>query len=432
MALGGGTWTTQNKVLPGAYINFVSADRAGQLLSDRGVCAVPMELDWGKDGGVITLEAEDVRKETLRILGYEYTDKALTPLREVFRNAKTLYIYRLNSGEKAANAYATANCSGIRGNDLKIVIAANVDETSKFDVSTYIGTSLVDTQTVEKAGDLAANEFVTFKSDAVLEETAGTPLSGGTNGDVTGDSHQKALDALESYMFNILCCASSDDKVKALYVAYTKRLRDEVGAKFQTVIYNSAADYIGVINLKSKVTGADEQNLVYWLAGAEAGCAVNRSITNAKYDGEYIVDTPLTQDQLKAAIKRGELVFHKVGNEIHVLTDINSYVTVTKEMNEDFQLNQVIRVLDQVGNDIASVFNSKYLGKIQNNDSGRVSFWNDVVTFFTKLQDIGAIENFSSEEVTVESGTDKRSVLVNTSCQPVCAMEKLYMTVTVE
>ena len=432
MSLGGGIWTSQNKVLPGSYINFVSADRAGLLLSDRGVCAVPMELDWGKDGEVIKLEAEDARKESFRILGYEYTDKELTPVREVFRNAKTLYIYRLNSGEKAANTYATANCSGIRGNDIKTVITANVDEPSKFDVSTYIGTSLVDRQTVEKASDLVANDFVTFKSDAVLAETAGTPLAGGTNSDATGDSHQKALDALESYTFNILCCPSSDDKVKALYVAHTKRMRDEVGAKFQTVVYNSAADYIGVINLKSKVTDASEQNLVYWLAGAEAGCAVNRSVTNVKYDGEYTVDAPYTQDDLKSAIKRGELVFHKVGNEIHVLTDINSFVTVTREMNADFQLNQVIRVLDQVGNDIASIFNTKYLGKIQNNDSGRVSFWSDVVAFFTKMQDIGAIENFNSEEVVVENGDDKRSVLVTTYCQPVCAMEKLYMTVTVE
>ena len=28
MALGGGTWLVQNKVLPGTYINFVSAKRA--------------------------------------------------------------------------------------------------------------------------------------------------------------------------------------------------------------------------------------------------------------------------------------------------------------------------------------------------------------------------------------------------------------------
>ena len=432
MALGGGTWTTQNKVLPGSYINFVSADKAGVTLSDRGVCAIPMELDWGKDGDVIKVDAEDVRSISCRVFGHNYTDDEMLPIREVFRHARTLYIYRLNSGEKAENDYATANCSGVRGNDLKIAITANVDEPSKFDVVTYLGTVKMDTQTVEKATDLKANDYVTFKGNATLEAAAGVPLTGGTNGDVTGDTHQKALDALEAYAFNALGCPSSDDKVKALYVAYSKRMRDEVGVKFQTIVYDTAADYIGVINLKSKVTGEKEQDLVYWLTGAEAGCAVNRSVTNMVYDGEYMVDTPLTQYDLKTAVKNGELVFHKVGNEIHVLEDINSFVTLTSEMGADFQLNQVIRVLDQIGNDIASRFNTKYLGKIQNDNSGRISFWNDVVSFFSKMQDIGAIENFDSGEVVVANGEDKRSVLVTTNCQPVCAMEKLYMTVTVE
>ena len=47
MALGGGTFLTQNKVIPGAYINFVSAARSTAALSDRGYCAMAMELDWG-------------------------------------------------------------------------------------------------------------------------------------------------------------------------------------------------------------------------------------------------------------------------------------------------------------------------------------------------------------------------------------------------
>lgn len=156
-----------------------------------------------------------------------------------------------------------------RGNELKIAITANVDEPSKFDVVTYLGTVKMDTQTVEKAADLKANDYVTFKGNATLEATAGVPLTGGTNGDVTGDTHQKALDALEAYAFNALGCPSSDNKVKALYVAYSKRMRDEVGVKFQTIVYDTAADYIGVINLKSKVTGEKEQDLVYWLTGAK-------------------------------------------------------------------------------------------------------------------------------------------------------------------
>ena len=75
MALGGGTWTSQDKVLPGSYINFVSADKAGITLSDRGVCAIPMELDWGKDGEVIKVNAEDVRNVSYRVFGHDYTDE---------------------------------------------------------------------------------------------------------------------------------------------------------------------------------------------------------------------------------------------------------------------------------------------------------------------------------------------------------------------
>lgn len=39
MALGGGNFISQNKVLPGTYINFVSAAHASAALSDRGVCS---------------------------------------------------------------------------------------------------------------------------------------------------------------------------------------------------------------------------------------------------------------------------------------------------------------------------------------------------------------------------------------------------------
>ena len=55
MALGGGVFLTQNKVLPGSYINFVSAARASATLSDRGVVALPIALDWGKEGEVFTI-----------------------------------------------------------------------------------------------------------------------------------------------------------------------------------------------------------------------------------------------------------------------------------------------------------------------------------------------------------------------------------------
>ena len=263
----------------------------------------------------------------------------------------------------------------------------------------------------------------------------GEPLTGGTNAEsVTGDSYQEFLNKIEAYSFNTLGCLSTEEAVKGLFASFTKRLRDEMGIKFQTVLYNKAADYEGVINIKNAVTddGEKESSLVYWLTGASAGCAVNKSNTNRLYDGEFSVAADYKQSQLESALKSGEFVFHKVGEDIRVLDDINSFTSFTVDKNEDFQSNQVVRVLDQIGNDTAVLFNTKYLGKVQNNDSGRISFWGDIVTYNKQLQALGAIENFSPEDVIVEKGSDKKSVSVTNTVTPVAAMSKLYMTVVVQ
>ena len=56
MPTGGGTFTTQNKILPGAYINFVALGSVPKV-GARGVAALPLELDWGPENRVFALEA---------------------------------------------------------------------------------------------------------------------------------------------------------------------------------------------------------------------------------------------------------------------------------------------------------------------------------------------------------------------------------------
>lgn len=436
MALGGGTFLVQNKILPGSYINFISLVRATATLSERGYGAMALELDWGPEGEVFTVENSDFQKESQAIFGYDYSHDKLKGLRDLFLNLKTGYFYRLSNGaSKAANAFAAAKYSGIRGNDIKIVIAANIDDESKFDVSTLLDTTIVDLQTVATAADLTANDYVVFKTDVSLETTAATPLTGGSNGSaITGAQYQAALDKFEAYSFNTLGCLSTEETIKSLYVAFTKRMRDEVGAKFQTVIYDKAADYEGVINVQNKTLddGEVESAAVYWVTGASAACAVNRSNTNKTYDGEFTFFVDYKQSALENAMKAGAFIFHKVGDEIHVLDDINSFVSVTPEKNIDFNSNQVIRVLDQIGNDIAVLFNKQYVGKVQNNDAGRISFWKDLVFYHQQLEQIQAIEDFSPDDVVVEKGNDKKSVTVTNPVTPVNCMTKLYMTVIVK
>lgn len=435
MALGGGNFTLQNKVLPGSYINFVSAANTSSSNAGRGYAAMPLELDWGPDNAIFTVTAADFQKNCRKIFGYDYTDEKLMGMRDLFRNASTVYLYKLTSGgEKAENTYAKALYSGTRGNDLTITIAANVDIEGAYDVSTYLGTVLVDTQTVTKCAELASNDFVAFKTDATLEETAGMNLTGGTNGTVDGASHQAFLDKIEKYTaINAIGAVSTEETIKSLYAAFTKRMREEVGVKFQTVLYNYAADHEGVVNVKNKSTdtGTGEASMIYWTTGVIAACAVNASNTNKVYDGEFTVDAEYTQTELETAVKAGEFTFHQVGDDIRVLTDINSLVTTTEDKGEIFKANQTIRVIDQIATDIANIFNTKYLGVVPNDADGRVGLWNDIVKHHKSLQDIRAIEDFDESDVTVAQGEDKRSVVVTDNITVVNAMEKLYMTVTV-
>lgn len=435
MALGGGSFTTQNKELPGAYINFVSAASASATLSDRGIATMPLELDWGKEGEVFEVTSGDFQKNSMKIFGHSFDSPKMKGLRDLFIGAKTLYVYRLNGGgTKAANTFATALYSGTRGNDLKIAIQKNADDSQKFDVITYIGTSKADSQTVTKASELVANDYVTFKTDAELTVTASTPLSGGTNGTVDGTAHQSYLDKIESYTYNAMGVAVTDETTKKLYVAFNKRLRDEMGIKFQLILYTMAANFMGTISVKNRTTdeGWSEASLVYWVTGIQAGCEVNKSCQNKKYDGEFTIDTDYTQTELKQAVKNGEFVLHKVNADVRVLEDINTMVTTSDTCGDVFKDNQTIRVIDQLGNDDAVLFNTKYLGVVPNNASGRTSLWSDIVKIRSQLQDMGAIENFKDSDVTVAQGDTKKSVVITSSVEVVSAMGTLYMTVTVK
>lgn len=435
MALGGGTFTTQNKKLPGTYMNFVSAARASAELSDRGYVTFPLELDWGPEEQIFTVTSADFQTNALKIFGYSYTSDKMKGLRDLFMNAQTLYSYRLNGGgAKASNTFATAKYAGTRGNDLATVITVNVDNADYYDVDTYLGDTKVDSQTAKTTADLTDNDFVTWIDSAVLKATAKTSLTGGTNGEASGDSYTNYLTKIEPYSFNIIASTVTDESTKKLFVAFTKRMHDQVGVKFQCVLYNyTAADYEGCVSVKNKTTdsGWPESSAVYWTAGAEAGCKVNRTLQNRKYDGEFTLNTDYKQSNLEDALAAGEFVFHKVGDDVRVLSDINTMVTTSDTHGDIFKENQTIRVCDQIANDIASLFNTKYLGTVPNDAAGRLSLWSDIVKHHQKLADIRAIEDFTDSDITVSQGDTKKSVVVADAVTVVNAMDKLYMTVKV-
>ena len=431
MALGGGTFVAQNKTLPGAYINVISASAASSALGERGIVAMALDLDWGLDDELFVLTRADFQRKSKELLGYDFGHEKLKGLRDLFLNTHTLITYKLSSGgTPAQNALATALHGGTRGNDIQIQIVASVDVDGEFKVITLLDNQPVDEQIVSDAKDLVPNAYVSFKDGFSLTANAGLPLTGGTNGDVSNGAHQSFLDKAESQQFNALAIATEDETLNNLYATYTKRLRDERGQKFQAVLFNTPANYEGVVNVKNVVAGDNPAGLVYWVAGVIGGKPVNESALNDIYDGEYDVDVDFTQTELEQAIKAGQFTMHQVGFDIRVLSDINSLVSTTATKGDVFKDNQTVRIVDQKANDIAALFSNKYLGVVPNDQSGRVSLQNDIDNLNQQLLDIRALESF--ESAVVEQGIDKKSVVVNDVTVIVNTMEKLYMTTVVQ
>lgn len=427
-ALGGGEFSTQNKVIPGTYINFVSAQKIQDVMSERGKAAFPVTLSWG-DSGIVHMLREDFEKKSLSVFGYPYNAPELWEMREVFSHATEIIVGRLNGrGDKAevsiGDLKVTAKYPGTRGNSIKIVVQNNIDEADKYDVTTYFGNEKVGQETVGTGTELTGNDYVVFQG-ATLTVTAGTNLAGGTDSEVTGENYSEFLEALEYESFNTLGYFGTDEVIKKLFDSFVLRMRKNEGIKIQAVLYNYPCDYEGIISVKNT------ENIVPWVLGTEAGVSITEDNTNRLYDGE--LDSIPFSFNFETEKGKGHLLLYKDGDGYRILDDINTLVTDTPEKSqEDFSSNRVIRILDQIAIDTAIIFNQNHLGKTPNSASGRGFFKEDIVKHRKSLQDKQAIEDFKPDDMMVELGGDKRTVSLKESVKVTDMMKFLYMTVEVE
>ncbi|MEJ3717114.1 phage tail sheath family protein [Paenibacillus polymyxa] len=438
----GGTWVTQNKVRPGVYINIVSDPKSLSSLGERGTVALPLMLPWGAAKQIITINAGD---DVSKVLGYDITHASLLLVKEALKRASKLLVYKLNEGTKATvtsgNLVATAKYGGVRGNDISIVIQADIDTPSNFNVRTLVEGREMDLQKVANIDGLVANDWVSFKAaatDKILAATAGAPLVGGANGTVTNTDHSDFLAAVETQSFNTIGVVSTDQTLKSIYVSFVKRLRESEGRYVQIVLSDyPTADYEGVISTRNGVvlsdgTIIDKVNVVAWVAAAEAAALVNQSLTYTAYDDAVDVDIRLTNSETVSALQNGEFVFSFSNDRAIVEQDINTFRSYVPKKGKERSKNRVIRVLDSIGNDLKKVFERYYIGKVDNNADGRNIFKKEGIAYMELLQSINAIEDFNSQtDFVVTAGEDKDAILVNTGVKPVDAAEKIYMEVQV-
>lgn len=433
--MAGGTWTTQNKVRPGAYINVRSNGGIGAAESISGVTALPLVLDFGPEEEVVTITAAS----DLTAFGYDLNDPQMLLLREALKQAATVLVYRVSSGGKAAategDLSITARYGGIRGNAISVVSKDNVNVTGAYDVETYLAGRLVDRQTAKTIEELTANRVVDFSGSGELTAFS-VVLENGSNTAATVNNYMTFFSKIQLFDFNTLALPVQDTVIKTAGVSFINRMRNEEGKKCQLVVAGHAANNEAVINVKNGVILSDgtrisAEQATAWVAGASAAAGVATSLTYKKYDGAVDVTQRLLNTEIIEALEKGEFVFTEQRGEVVIEQDINSLTSFTAEKSKEFSKNRVLRCLDDIANNSKKAFEDNFIGQINNDQDGRELFKADRINYFNALQGAGAITGFSADDLEISAGIEKDSIVLNVQVQPVDAMEKLYMTVEV-
>ena len=448
----GGNWTVQNKIRPGAYINFVSVPRAIGTIGSRGTVAVGMPMTWGPANELIRLTGDDlVNGTSLAKVGVTAVDtEASLPYRVALAGCFNALLFRTDVGGTKATATltegvltASAKYAGTTGNDIIIAIVKDKPEAGSHTVQVLVREIMRESFVIKNIGEFEdlESEFVDFQvtnTNAEVPAIAGMSLEGGTNGEINKEVYPNFWSLLDTKDFQCVAMYDTDATIAPLLKDKVEIWREKRGKKVQAVVYDyTAADYEGIISVnqgfKTETETVDTTMFMLWAASMTAGAEVNESLTAAVVEGAVEIINPIVEDEIEDALRVGKFILsYRQDGAVCVEKDINTLHSFTVDKNYTFSKNRVIRCLDEIGNTTALIFNRNYAGKVDNDSIGRVQYKTELISMFDTLVGLRAITNFDgASDVTVLPGIEVDAVVVDVTVQPVDSMEKLYMTVNV-
>lgn len=485
--MAGGTFIAQNKIRPGAYINFKTNKKPIPKIGTRGVVAMSLPLTWGDETDLITITHHDFEKNGRGLFaktGLSATGEESLPIRLALQNANKVLLFRNNQRETDTNvgsvrAYGEhtllkglaegkimveAKYAGTLGNQIQVQIYKpniyGVDSRAR-DVDTiYIDEdgkyTTLDSQRINdsKSGSkpLRDNDFVTFTftegfdCDDIPDDVIIISLEDGKDGEVGGTEDDAIVlkELLSKYEWNVY----------AGRLDFIKDFRENEGKKVQNVIargfyVEDIIDYEGTIFITQGIITKDgteisRENFAAYIAGMTAGAEINQSNTyhvieeaadileyainpHSAWEFGYTMEEALQNGAMMLSRRQdGVIVIEKDINSLHTFEDDNQY------KDYSFTKNRVIRTLDEINNSTRLLFEKSYIGKVDNTEEGRNIFKADLINYLKLLQSMNCIQNFDAgADIEILAGNEIDELVVNLSIQPVDAMEKLYMTVTV-
>lgn len=438
--MAGGTWSpTEQKVRPGFYLNFEAAALAAIKPGARGIVACPVKADWGP---VRTFKEITSEAELLSTYG-EDTAAGATAYKTVrmalLGGAKTVLAYRLADSNAAKASIILQDAAGSPVNVLKletkyettlpfkVSTRTNLLDSTKQDILLYNGTKLLRTFTFSTGAGGVDNAVAAINNDTGNEWITAIKIAGGNgtlfivnsqsftggNNGISGVVHADyiaAQTAFESCVWNLFTLdGMTDSSLQISCKSWIERLRNEGkgvigvfgGADIDDADPNQGNqrsvgfNHEGIINV---IVGAALDGSAYssaevapYIAGLIAGQKLSESITYAVCPFED-VNPRLTNNQVIAALQSGSLILVHDGEKVKVEQGINTLTGLRQGQNNQWKKIRAIRTMDAINNDLLKAAGDHYIGKVNNNDDGKVALLNAFKQYMDTLVQGGIVE----------------------------------------
>lgn len=400
----------EQKIRPGVYVRVTNIGEPQEAIIPQGVVAALFRASWGPLGEVTYLESADAVTNTYGVDGT--IDTAL----EAFRGGcRRVVAYRLGSGgqkaavnlqdSEGANVVTlTAKYEGARGNNFSVSVRDSLVDDTKRELLLYEGATLRQTITFAKGSGepqalvdaIAASNspYITAVKSAdgsgMLAPTTQLPLTGGEDPTVNGESYSAGLSAIEAIDWNVLAVDSEDPVTHAVVQTYIDRVRNE-GKRVLAVVGEPTS-----VNLATRLANARAFNdpaIIYVangfkgsdgvtregykaaarVAGMTAAAQITESLTHYVARGATELIGALTNAEIEQAIQSGALIFTmSAQKQIHIEYGINTFVTVTADMDAGWKKIRRVRTRDNLMDRIAATWDP-LIGKINNSPDGRAT-----------------------------------------------------------
>lgn len=238
----------EEKIRPGVYRRYTKSLNSEVASALNGVFAIPLQADFGPTGEVTAHGNVETVKE---LYGTGQTVKGALNLFQA--GAVKVYVYRLGTGgEKGTLQLKDQNNQGVAvalttkyptSLSFRVVLKEKFEQKGQKEFLVYQGTVLKETleyeanwesEETDEAGiftDLINEQSSIFQAQKLTDEAKllrdvyQEETTGGENPTVDVQEYSKALNAFESYRWNVLVTDSVDKNIHNLLLTYMERIK---------------------------------------------------------------------------------------------------------------------------------------------------------------------------------------------------------------